>query len=76
MNFRLFPAIEMFSRRQFGELFQVFRAQRIGNGVLFAKPFTQINQPATARAKGAGRPGEPVPYPLARRTFNIPRCQM
>jgi hypothetical protein len=73
MNLRSFPAIEMFSRGQLGEFLQVFRPQWVGNGVLLAEPFAKVNQLATARAKRAVRSGEPIPYSLARRTFNIHR---
>src|SRR5438067_1811153 len=66
-----FVLVQMFSRRQFREFLEMFGAQGIGNGVFFTEPFPQVNQLATARAKGAGRTGEPIPYPLACRTFDL-----
>ena len=61
----------MFSGRQFREFFEVLRAQRIGNSVLFTEPFAEVNQLATARAKWPVGAGEPIAYPLASRTLNI-----
>jgi len=42
-----FAFVQMFSRRQFGKLLQVFRAQGIGNRVFFAEPFAEVNKLAT-----------------------------
>jgi hypothetical protein len=71
IHLRSFPFVQVFSRRQFRKLFEVFRAQWIGNGVFFAKPFAEVNQLATARTKRAVGTGEPIPHPLACGTFYI-----
>jgi len=70
-----FALVEMLPRRQFRKFLEMLRTQRIGNGVLFTKPFSQVNQLATARAERPARTREPVPHPLARRTFDIHRHQ-
>jgi hypothetical protein len=50
----------MFARRQFGELFKVLRSERLGNDVLAAEPFAEVNQLAPARAKRPEFSGKPV----------------
>jgi len=43
----LFTPIQMFARRQVREFLQMFRPQGFRNSVLFAEPFSQVNQLAT-----------------------------
>ena len=56
----LFQFIQMFARRQFGELLKMFRPERLRNDVLAAEPFAEVNQPAPMRAKRAEFSGKPV----------------
>jgi hypothetical protein len=66
-----FPAIQMFARRQFREFLQVFRSQGIRNGMLFTKPFSEVNQFTATGAKWPISAFEPFPYLLARGTFYL-----
>ena len=60
----------MVARRQAGVFFKMLRAQRFGNHVFAAEPFAKINQLAAVRTKRAVRPGQPVAFLFANRTFN------
>ena len=66
----VFRQIQMFPRRQVGVFFKMLRAQRLGNHVFAAEPFAEVNQPAAMRAKRAMRPGQPVAFLFANRTFH------
>jgi hypothetical protein len=50
----------MFARRQPGEFLKMFRAQRLRNDVLAAKPFAKVNQLAPMRTKRPIFPGKPI----------------
>ena len=52
--------IEMFTRRQVRIFLKMFRLERLGNGVLAAEPFAEVNQPAALRAERPEFLGEPV----------------
>ena len=56
----------MFARRQVGELLKMLRPERLGNDVLAAEPFAEVNQLAPMRTKRTEFPGEPVAGFLAR----------
>ena len=60
----------MSARRQIGVFLKMLRAQRLGNHVLAAEPFAEVNQPAAMRTKRAVRSGKPVAFLFANRTFN------
>ena len=47
----LFRLVQMFTRRQVGELFKMFRPERLGNRVFGVEPFAEVNQLATVRAE-------------------------
>ena len=50
----------MFAGRQVGELFKMFRAQGLGNGMFGIEPFTEVHQLATLRTKRPELAGQPV----------------
>ena len=60
----------MFAWRQAGVFLKMLRAQWHGNHVFALEPFAEVNQPATVRTKRAIRPGQPVAFLFANRTFN------
>src|SRR5689334_6217266 len=66
---RFFRLVQMFARRQIGVFFEMFRPQRLGNGVFAAKPFAEVNQFATLGAKRPEFSREPVAALPARGTF-------
>jgi hypothetical protein len=55
-----FRFVQMFARRQVGELFKMLRSERLGNDVFASEPFAEVNQPAPMRAKRAVFSGKPV----------------
>ena len=55
-----FRFVQMFARRQVGELLKMLRPERLGNDVLAAEPFAEVHQPATMRAKRTELSGKPV----------------
>jgi hypothetical protein len=50
----------MFARRQIGEFLKMLRPERLGNDVLAAEPFAEVNQLAPLRTKRPEFPGKPV----------------
>ena len=60
----------MVTRRQAGVFLKMLRAQRLGNNVFAAEPFAKVNQLAATRTKRPVRPGKPVAFLFANRTFN------
>jgi hypothetical protein len=50
----------MFTRRQTGVFRKMLRPERLGNNVLAAEPFAEVNQLATMRAKRGEFSGKPV----------------
>ncbi len=52
--------IQVFARRQVGEFFKMLRPERLGNDVLAAEPFAEVNQLATLRTKRPEFSGKPV----------------
>ena len=67
----VFRFVQMFARRQVGVFFKMFRAQRLGNDVLAAEPFSQVNQFAALGTKRPELPGEPVAGFFADRAFDL-----
>ena len=65
-----FRFVQMLAGRQVGILRKMFRAQRLGDDVLAAEPFAEVNQLAALRAKRPEFSGEPVAGFFARRTFD------
>jgi hypothetical protein len=64
----LFQFIQMFAWRQIGELLKMLRPERLGNDVLAAEPFAEVNQPAPMRTKRAKFSCKPVAGFFARGT--------
>ena len=60
--------VQLLTRRQIGKLFEMLRPQRLGNDMLAAKPFTEVNQPAPLRTKRPELAGKPVAGLFARGT--------
>jgi len=52
--------IQISARGQIGVFFKMFRAQRLGNHMLAAQPFAEINQFTAVRAKRAVLSGKPI----------------
>ena len=55
-----FRFVQMFARRQVGELLKMLRPQRLGNDMPAAEPFAEINQPAPTRTKRTECSGKPL----------------
>ena len=66
--------VEMVARRQIGKLFQMLRAQWLGDVVFLAEPFAEINQLAAMRTERAILLCEPITAFLARRAFDLCQC--
>ena len=60
--------VQLFARRQIDELRKMLRPQRLRNGVLAAKPFPEVNQPAPLRTKRPEFASKPVAGFFARGT--------
>ena len=72
-NASSFWLVQMFARRQIGELLQVFGAQWRGDIVFLGEPFAEINQLAAMRTERAVFVCKPITAFLARRAFDLCR---
>src|SRR5437870_325331 len=61
--------VEVIAGGKFFVFGEMAGAERLGNGMLFAQPFAEINELATMRTEWAVRSGEPLAFFLAGRTF-------
>ena len=73
MSFRsiIFRLVQMFARRQVGEFFKMLRPQRLGDGVLAAEPFAEVDQFAALGTKWPVFSGKPVAGFFASRAFDL-----
>lgn len=64
-------SVELLAGRQIFELAEMLRPERLGDAVLLAQPFSEIDEAAALRAKGTTRSFKPRPALLAGRAFDL-----
>jgi small subunit ribosomal protein S20 len=66
-----FRAVEVFAGRKLFVPVEVIGAERFGDFVFFAEPFTEVHEFAAMRAERTVGTGKPVAFLFTRRTFDL-----